>query len=145
MRIRRAYCRTIVSIVALCRRGNRKTIGTIVRHSKEEIPRPVAMRRTLQTGRWGTSAVGEPTQNQVAANFEGNHRERGGGEFPGTPTLSRRWVELRICSTNKQNRSINASNAMFVPNTHQIPPSSKSMGDNRLIDAKLWGLPSSDF
>ena len=107
---------------------------------KEEIPRPVAMRRTLQTGRWGTSAVGEPTQNQMAANFEGIHRERGGGVFPDTPPLSRRWVELKFCSTNKQNRSIKSSNAMFVPNSPRIEPMAKSMGDNQLYDAKLLGF-----
>jgi hypothetical protein len=59
-----------------------KQLRHLFKTQKEEIPRPVAMRRTLQTGRWGTSAVGEPTQNQMATNFEGNHRERGGGEFP---------------------------------------------------------------
>ena len=107
---------------------------------KEEIPRPVAMRRTLQTGRWGTSAVGEPTQNQMAANFEGNHRERGGGVFPDTPPLSRRWVELKFCSPNKQNRSIKSPNAMFVPNSPRIEPLAKSMGDNQLYDAKLLGF-----
>ena len=123
----------------------RQLFDTLLRQifetQKEEIPRPVAMRRTLQTGRWGTSAVGEPTQNQMAANFEGNHRERGGGVFPGTPPLSRRWVELKFCSTNKQNRSIKSPNAMFVPNSPWIEPIAKSMGDNQLYDAKLLGFP----